>query len=73
MNKYKMLGLAGIPLALMGIVTSAAFAASKPPVVPVAPAPQQVAAAPTISADTDVETNDDVSGPQEATGVEQAD
>ncbi|MDB4992234.1 MAG: hypothetical protein JWL75_479 [Parcubacteria group bacterium] len=58
MNKYRLLGLAGIPLALVGIVTSVALAAPKVPTAP-ATTTSQAVVAPSSTADTDVETNDD--------------
>ena len=55
----KYVGLLGIPLALLGVVTSVAMAAPSAPTS--TPAAQVVTAQPTQAADTDVETNDDAS------------
>jgi hypothetical protein len=60
MQKMGYLGLLGIPLALLGVVTSVALAAPATTSTPVAPVSNVVAPAP-VTADTDVETNDDAS------------
>ena len=87
-NKLGHWGLLGIPLALLGVVTSVAVAAPK--TTPTPPVATTSITSPTTS-DTDVETNDvagaeaqdatgaeietndDASGPQEVPGVEEAD
>jgi hypothetical protein len=68
------LGLLAIPLALLGVVGSAAFAASSTtaPVDTVTPAPAASKEADTEAKDAP-ETKDDASGPQEAPGTETAD
>ncbi len=63
------LGLLGIPLALLGVVTSVALAAPKT-VTPVEQSDSTVQSAPAIS--TDAETNDDSSATAEKADTETA-
>jgi hypothetical protein len=57
-NKLKWVGLAGIPLAIVGTLAASVAFAAQPPVAE-QPASVQTTVAPTTQADTDTETNDD--------------